>query len=42
MEEQVGRALIAKTPELLDGIPKIENTQVLGYKLPDESGLVAG
>jgi hypothetical protein len=26
---KVGRALIAKTPELLDGMPQIENTQVL-------------
>jgi quinol monooxygenase YgiN len=37
---KVGRALIAKTPELLDGMPKIENTQVLAYKLPEESGQV--
>jgi quinol monooxygenase YgiN len=37
---KVGRALIAKTPELLDGMPKIENAQVLAYKLPDENGQV--
>ena len=37
---KVGRALIAKTPELLEGMPKIENAQALAYKLPDESGLV--
>ncbi len=37
---KVGRALIAKTPELLDSIPKIEHAQVLAYKLPDESGQV--
>ena len=33
---KVGRALIVKTPELLDGMPKIEHAQVLAYKLPDE------
>jgi hypothetical protein len=37
---KVGRALIAKTPELLEGIPKIEHGQVLAYKLPGESGQV--
>ena len=37
---RVGRALIAKTPELLDGMPHIEHAQALAYKLPDESGLV--
>lgn len=37
---KVGRALIAKTPELLDGMPQIENTQVLAYKLPDENGQI--
>ena len=37
---KVGRALIAKTPELLDGMPKIEDAQVLAYKLPGESGQV--
>lgn len=37
---KVGRALIAETPELLDGMPHIENTQVLAYKLPDENGQV--
>lgn len=35
---KVGCALIAKMPELLDGMPQIENTQVLAYKLPDENG----
>lgn len=37
---KVGRALIARTPELLDGLPKIEHAQVLAYKLPNESGQV--
>ena len=37
---KVGRALIARTPELLDGLPRIEHAQALAYKLPDESGLV--
>jgi quinol monooxygenase YgiN len=37
---KVGRALIARTPELLEGIPKIEQGQVLAYKLPGESGQV--
>lgn len=37
---KVGRALIAKTPELLDSMPKIEHAQVLAYKLPSESGQV--
>lgn len=37
---KVGRALIARTPELLDGMPKIEHAEVLAYKLPGESGQV--
>ena len=37
---KVGRALIVKTPELLDGLPKIEHAQVLAYKLPGDSGQV--
>jgi quinol monooxygenase YgiN len=37
---KVGRALIARTPELLEGVPKIEHAQVLAYKLPHESGQV--
>ena len=37
---KVGRALVAKTPELLDGLPKIEDAQVLAYKLTDQSGEV--
>lgn len=37
---KVGRALIVKTPELLDGMPSIEHAQVLAYKLPDESSQV--
>lgn len=37
---KVGRALIAKTPFLLDGVPEIEHAQVLAYKLPNESGQV--
>lgn len=35
---KVGRALIARTPELLDGLPKIEHAEVLAYKLPGDSG----
>ena len=37
---KVGRALILKTPALLDGIPTIEHAQVLAYKLPSENGEV--
>jgi quinol monooxygenase YgiN len=37
---KVGQALLAKAPELLDGIPKIEHAQVLAYKLPDRNGQV--
>lgn len=37
---KVGRALIAKTPVLLEGLPKIEHAEVLAYKLPGESGQV--
>jgi quinol monooxygenase YgiN len=37
---KVGRALVARTPELLDGLPKIEHAQVLAYKLPGDSGQV--
>lgn len=37
---KVGRGLIARTPELLDGIPHIEHAQVLAYKLPGDSGQV--
>ena len=37
---KVGRALVARTPELLDGMPTIEHAQVLAYKLPDRDGQV--
>lgn len=37
---KVGRALIAKTPELLEGMPTIENAQVLAYKLPNQNGQI--
>ena len=37
---KVGRALLARTPELFDGMPKIEDGQVLAYKLPGDSGQV--
>ena len=37
---KVGRALIARTPELLDGLPKIEHGHVLAFKLPGNSGQV--
>ena len=33
---KVGRALIAKGPELLDAMPQVEHAQVLAYKLPGE------
>ena len=34
---KVGRALIAHAPELFEGAPKLENAQVLAYKLPGQS-----
>src|ERR1700760_4453054 len=37
---KVGRALMARTPELLEGIPKIEHADVLAYKLPGDSAQV--
>ena len=37
---KVGRALIARTPELLDGLPSIEHAHALAYKLPNENGQV--
>ncbi len=37
---KVGRALIVKTPVLLDGMPSIEHAQVLAYKLPDRNGQI--
>lgn len=37
---KVGRALIARTPELLDGLPSIEHAHALAYKLPDQNGQV--
>lgn len=37
---KVGRALVLRTPELLDGVPKIEHGHVLAYKLPGDSGQV--
>lgn len=37
---KVGRALVAKTPVLLDEMPNIEHAQVLAFKLPNDSGLV--
>ena len=37
---KVGSALIARTPELLQGAPHIEHAQVLAYKLPGASGQV--
>lgn len=39
---KVGRGLIARTPELLEGLPKIEHAQVLAFKLPGGSGQVRG
>jgi quinol monooxygenase YgiN len=37
---KVGRALVLRTPQLLDGMPKIEHGHVLAYKLPGDSGQV--
>ena len=37
---KVGRALVARTPELLEGTPKIEYAQVLAFKLPGDGGQV--
>jgi len=37
---KVGRALVLRTLELFEGIPKIEHGHVLVYKLPGESGQV--
>lgn len=39
---KVGRTLIARTPELFEGLPKIEHAQVLAYKLPGRSEQVRG
>lgn len=38
---KVGRTLIARTPDLFEGLPKIEHAQVLAYKLPGASGQVS-
>ncbi len=38
---QVGRTLIARTPELFEGAPKIEHAQIVAYKLPGDSGQVS-
>jgi quinol monooxygenase YgiN len=38
---KVGRTLIARTPELFEGLPKIEHAHILAYKLPGESGQVS-
>jgi quinol monooxygenase YgiN len=35
---KVGRALVARTPELLAGPPEIGDADVLAYKLPGQSG----
>jgi hypothetical protein len=37
---KVGRALVLRTPELLDGVPKIEHADVLAFKLPGDSDQV--
>jgi hypothetical protein len=37
---KVGRALIARTPELFEGMPTVEHAEVLAYKLPGDSGQV--
>jgi len=38
---KVGSALVARTPELLSGAPRIEHADVLAYKLPQASGQVS-
>lgn len=37
---KVGRALVARSPELFEGAPEIEHADVLAYKLPGQSGQV--
>lgn len=37
---KVGRALVARTPELFDGVPAIETADVLAFKLPGASAQV--
>lgn len=37
---KVGRALVARAPDLFADTPKIENAHVLAYKLPGQSGQV--
>ena len=37
---KVGRALVARTPELFEGAPDIEHADVLAYKLPRQNGQV--
>lgn len=39
---KVGSALVTRTPELLEGVPRIEHADVLAYKLPGDSGQVRG
>ncbi|MET0365887.1 MAG: antibiotic biosynthesis monooxygenase [Sphingobium sp.] len=39
---KVGSALVARTPELLEGAPRIEHADVLACKLPGDSGQVRG
>lgn len=38
---KVGRALVARTPELFAGVPEIEHAQVLAYKLLSEGGQIS-
>ena len=38
---KVGRALVARGPELFEGAPEIEHAHVLAYKLPGQSGQVS-
>lgn len=37
---KVGQALVARSPELFDGAPRIETARILAYKLPGDSGPV--
>lgn len=38
---KVGRALVARTPELFARAPRIEHAEVLAYKLPGQSGQIS-
>ena len=39
---KVGSALVARAPDLLEGAPRIEQADMLAYKLPGDSGQIRG